>query len=317
MISYAQNYEDVILERCFKGTENGFYVDVGAWDPLEHSVTHHFYERGWHGINVEPNPEYFERLVRARPRDVNLQLALGERDQDSETFSILKGSGVSTLRQLPADYIENLRTRGFPLESAQVPLASLATVCREHVPAGTEIDFMKIDVEGWETQVLRGHDWERWRPKVLVVEAITPVDFDRASGGDIYVDTSSEWQSVVTDAGYLFGLNDGLNRFYVRAESEELLAHLTVGVNCLDLAESYTSWETRNQLAAAQAQISALAATVEDERRAAEAGRAEAQQLRAQVVALQARVDDLVGSTSWRVTKPLRTLGRVRRHEPQ
>ena len=59
MISYAQNYEDVVLERCFKDVPAGFYIDVGAWDPLEHSVTHHFYERGWHGINIEPNPEFF------------------------------------------------------------------------------------------------------------------------------------------------------------------------------------------------------------------------------------------------------------------
>jgi FkbM family methyltransferase len=208
VISYAQNYEDVVLERCFADVAAGFYIDVGAWDPFEHSVTHYFYERGWHGINIEPNPEYFERLERDRTRDTNLRVALGEADRESQTFTILKGSGISTLRSLSDDYLENLDGRGYPQEPTEVSTVTLASVCRDHVPEGTEIEFLKIDVEGWETQVLRGHDWDRWRPKVLVIEAVTPVGFDEASGRDVYADSSSEWEPIVLGHGYVFGLNE-------------------------------------------------------------------------------------------------------------
>ena len=312
MISYAQNYEDVVLERCFKGITDGFYIDVGAWDPLEHSVTHHFYERGWRGINIEPNPEFFERLERQRIRDVNLQVVLGESDHESQIFTILKGSGVSTLRSLSSDYLEKLDERGYPPEPVEVATMTLATVCRDHVPDGTDIDFLKVDVEGWEAQVLRGHDWDRWRPKVLVIEAISPVTFDEATGGDIYADSSSEWEPLVIGHGYQFGLNDGLNRFYVRDESTELLEHLRVPANCIDDPEKYPAWASRTQLVAAREEIASLAAALEDRAREIEAGRAEAERLHAEIAALRQRVDDLVGSTSWRVTKPLRTLSHHR-----
>lgn len=77
MISYAQNFEDVMLERAFAEIENGFYVDVGAWDPDLDSVTRYFYERGWRGVNIEPNPKYLALLKEKRARDVNLGLAVG------------------------------------------------------------------------------------------------------------------------------------------------------------------------------------------------------------------------------------------------
>jgi FkbM family methyltransferase len=314
LISYAQNYEDVVLERCFKDVPAGFYIDVGAWDPLEHSVTHHFYERGWRGINIEPNPEYFQRLQRDRSRDINLQLALGRADRENQTFTILKGSGISTLRSLSVDYLENLDTRGYPQEPVEVSTVTLASVCRDHVPEGTDIDFLKVDVEGWETEVLRGHDWDRWRPKVLVIEAVTPEGFDEKSGRDVYIDTSSEWEPIVVKQGYIFGLNDGLNRFYVRQEDSDLLEHLRVPANCVDDAEKYPAWASRTQLIAAQQEIETLAGALEEKRSEMESRAQEVEHLRVALAALQERVDDLLGSTSWQVTKPLRRLGQIHRH---
>ena len=76
MISYAQNFEDVMLARALESVERGFYIDIGAWHPDRHSVTRHFYELGWNGINVEPGRTYFSLLKRRRPRDLNLNLAV-------------------------------------------------------------------------------------------------------------------------------------------------------------------------------------------------------------------------------------------------
>ena len=80
IISYAQNFEDVMLWRALGHIERGFYIDVGACSPDEHSVTKLFSERGWHGINVEPNPVHYEALKSRRPRDVNLPIALGSHE---------------------------------------------------------------------------------------------------------------------------------------------------------------------------------------------------------------------------------------------
>src|SRR5215831_3973844 len=88
-ISYAQNFEDVMLWRALKHIDKGFYIDVGANDPDKDSVTKAFYERGWRGINVEPVPQWFERLEKARPRDLNLQLALGAEPGESRSTRYL------------------------------------------------------------------------------------------------------------------------------------------------------------------------------------------------------------------------------------
>src|SRR4051812_47472096 len=94
-ISYAQNYEDVMLWRALRDVEQGFYVDVGAADPDIESVTRAFYERGWSGINVEPFDELFAKLVQARPRDANLKVAVGP-EEGVRTLHAFSGTGLST-----------------------------------------------------------------------------------------------------------------------------------------------------------------------------------------------------------------------------
>lgn len=79
IISYAQNGEDILLWRALRDLPNGFYIDVGAEDPTQNSVTRAFYERGWHGINVEPVLAHCDKLCNERPRDLTLQVAIGDR----------------------------------------------------------------------------------------------------------------------------------------------------------------------------------------------------------------------------------------------
>ena len=95
-ISYAQNFEDVMLWRVLKGVGRGFYVDVGAQDPDVGSVTRAFYDKGWSGINIEPVAQYHEQLCRARPRDVNLRAVCGS-DESERRFFEIPDTGLSTL----------------------------------------------------------------------------------------------------------------------------------------------------------------------------------------------------------------------------
>lgn len=221
MTSYAQNREDVLLDRLFPRGLKGFYVDVGANDPVVHSVTKHFYDLGWRGVNIEPSHESFERLQEARPRDVNLNLGLSDREDTLTFYEFPPGlSGVSTFSaEQAAWHLE----QGHAAQERAVPVTTLAKICAEHVDG--EIDFLTVDVEGHEREVLGGGDWTRWRPRVVVVEATQPATTNP---------THHLWEHVLTGAGYAFAAFDGLNRYYVRDEDNHLAAGLAAPVNVTD-----------------------------------------------------------------------------------
>jgi FkbM family methyltransferase len=219
MISYAQNAEDVLLRRVFGGQASGFYVDVGANHPVHNSVTKSFYDRGWCGINCEPGST-FPCLEHARPRDVCLNVAVSNR-QGTQTFYEVAGvSGLSTLDPALARAYEE---GGRVLRSWVVPVRTLAAVCAEHVKQ--PIDFLSIDAENSELQVLEGADWVRFRPRVVVVEANHP---DR-------------WEPILFRADYGYATFDGINRYYVRGEERHLADALRTPVNYLDDFIPYTA----------------------------------------------------------------------------
>ena len=165
MISYAQNFEDVMLWRALKNVKNGFYVDVGAGRPELDSVTKHFYAQGWRGINIEPHSEDFLHLAAARPRDVNLNIAIGPQ-KGAMTFYQNKIRGWSTLDRGTAT--EMLGLGGDSLE-VQVKCLPLQEVLDQY--SDGPIHFLKIDVEGYEEEVLKSLDLKKSRPWVIVLEA--------------------------------------------------------------------------------------------------------------------------------------------------
>lgn len=209
-VSYAQNFEDVILWRALAPFGPGFYIDVGAAEPVADSVTAAFYERGWRGINIEPMKAAFERLRAARPEDTNLQVAIEDRVGEARYFSVDDGNGLSTgVEAFAQDYGAQARA----VEPVTVAVTTLAEVCRRHVGART-IHFLKVDVEGKEAQVLRGADFEAYRPWIVVVEATKP---------NTQQPTHAEWEGILTGARYRLAYFDGLNRFYVSEEMAERL----------------------------------------------------------------------------------------------
>jgi FkbM family methyltransferase len=247
MISYAYNREDVLLDRLFKEQQTGFYVDVGAGKPVRGSVTKHFYDRGWRGINVEPTRSLFALLEDARPGDVNLNVALSSQPGSMEFYEFEERHwALSTLDKRQA---ERHAETGRRYRTLEVPVKTLAEVCEEHVTGG--VDFMSIDVEGHELGVIRGGDWRRWRPRCLVVEATEP---------NTQIPSHSEWEPLLLEAGYLFGYFDGLNRFYLRSEDAALMECFKTPVNVFDDFETFECrWQIdalRSELAAAKELLS-------------------------------------------------------------
>lgn len=220
-LSYAQNFEDVILWRALHSVQNGFYIDLGAWSPDVHSVTRLFYEHNWHGINVEPNPVYFAELVKQRLRDINLQVAIGDKDGTAE-MSMVADTGLSTLHEpFAIECISN----GWEVKKEEVSIITLKKLYEVHVPAGQEVHFLKIDVEGFEKYVLLGNDWAHCRPWVIVLEAMIPNRQEENHSG---------WEHILLDNDYHFVYADGLNRFYLAKEHSELLAYFKYPPNIFD-----------------------------------------------------------------------------------
>jgi FkbM family methyltransferase len=237
-ISYAQNGEDVILWRALKEVEKGFYIDVGAADPSDLSVTRAFYEHGWSGINLEPSRVFFERCQAARPRDLNLNVAASEQPGRLRFLNV-PGTGLSTLVE---EVAAAAAARGFAVEPQEVEARTLASICDE---AGVgEIHFLKIDVEGAERAVLAGADFARFRPWVVVVEATVPLSTERNEAG---------WEGILLQAGYQRAFFDGVNLYFVAAEHADLLPALAVPPHALDDFKPAA-------LAEAEARIAALTA---------------------------------------------------------
>jgi FkbM family methyltransferase len=209
MLSYAQNFEDVMIARIFDANYRGFYVDIGAGHPDYLSVTRHFYDQGWWGINVEPSLRFYPLLCKARSRDINLQCAIGNSPGLATFYEIPKFAENSTLERPVAD---RLAASNLAVTPHEVEVVRLADLCDMHVKNRT-IGFMKIDVEGGELSVLQSGDWERFRPRLLIVEA-TVVN----SGEENW----QTWEPILIDANYHKVWFDGLNNFYLRTEDLHL-----------------------------------------------------------------------------------------------
>ena len=219
-VSYAQNFEDVMLWRALKHVETGFYIDVGASEPDADSVTLAFYERGWTGINLEPAPSSFERLKAARVHDINLNFAAGSREGEADFLLVNGGNGLSTLQ---IQMQPSLQQGGWTTQATTVRVRRLAEICREHGVG--DIHFLKVDVEGAERDVLEGADLSIWRPWLIVVEA---------TEANTTIPTYHLWEDLLLTQRYRMVYADGLNRFYLAEEHGDLAAFFTSPPNVFD-----------------------------------------------------------------------------------
>ena len=214
-VSYAQHGEDVVLWRALGPRTDVFYVDVGAYHPTVDSVSRALYERGWRGINIEPQAERLAAFEEDRPEDINLAVAVGDSD----------GTATLTVPNNPgwASVLDPAVTGADPTGSAvvEVPLRRLSTVLAEH--AVGHVDVLKVDVEGAEPAVVRGMLAGPVRPTVCVIEGVAP-GVGRSAG--------DEAVALLVEAGYTHCLFDGLNHYLTI--DDRLVDALSVPANPLD-----------------------------------------------------------------------------------
>ena len=192
-ITYSQCLEDFILYCIFYDIDNGFYIDVGANDPNYISVTKAFYLNGWHGINIEPLPEMFSLISKNRIRDINLNIGAGEKE------------GIMSLNVRGACSTLNKKYFNDKEPFINVTIYPLSKICKKYVPKDEEIQFCKIDVEGYEKYALLGYDFKNYRPKVFCIESASPANL---------APSYQEWEYILLQNGYAFGFEYNVNRYY-------------------------------------------------------------------------------------------------------
>lgn len=195
--------EDIIFMFVLRDAGKLFYIDVGAFDPHYGSITKFFYDRGSHGINIEPLTRQYQMLTQDRPRDININALCA--DVDGGVFEVYMNNGGSTavLEYAVPNSI------AMPIKSV-----TLKSVMEKFVPIGQTIHFMKVDVEGFEKQVLSGMDFTCFRPWIIMCESTIP---------NTDLPTHDDWESILLSNGYSFAQQYGVNRFYVESKVKDLL----------------------------------------------------------------------------------------------
>lgn len=227
LISYSQNFEDILLWRALSDVEDGFYIDIGAQSPDIDSVSRLFYEQGWRGVHVDAMASYAEQLRKARPEETVIHAAVTSEGGVASFFQ-MPDTGLSTVK---TDIAESHAKSGYAVEPTIVAAITLDDLLSE--VGERAVHWLKIDVEGAEGDVLAGWRTSPVRPWVVVVESTLPMS---------QVQSHEGWEPGLLAKGYVYAYFDGLNRYYVSSEEQARLERFNGGPNVFDgIAFSGTS----------------------------------------------------------------------------
>jgi FkbM family methyltransferase len=183
-MSYGQESEDLLLWRLFQGKKSGFFVDVGAHHPMRFSNTFSLYQAGWRGINIDATPLSMAAFKALRPADINLELGIGEQ-QNVLTYYRFNEPALNTFSEkIMEQHSEN--PLFYVVEQHQIEVFPLAQILEKHLPSEIKsIDLLTIDVEGLDLEVLTSNNWDKFRPKIIVVESFI-TDLEQLQDCPIY-----------------------------------------------------------------------------------------------------------------------------------
>lgn len=223
-VSNARNFEDCLLWRALADVEHGFYIDIGAMDPIVHSTSQAFYKRGWRGIHVEPSPDFVRRLRASRP-DEQVFAAVVSSEEGNTQFHVIHDTGFSTVDR---DRSSLLRSTGRVVSEIEVPKITLDKLLA--VAGQREIHWMKISVEGGETAVFEGWRESNIRPWIVVVNTVDPLT---------WAERPIPWEPSLLARGYSLACFDGLNRFYFDTNRHDIGKALRCGLSIWDNARAH------------------------------------------------------------------------------
>ncbi|MGB9150214.1 MAG: FkbM family methyltransferase [Burkholderiales bacterium] len=190
--SYSQEGEDLLVSRLLDGIKTGFYVDVGAHHPFRFSNTYIFYKRGWRGINIDARPGIMDMFKRKRPRDINLEIGVSAHPTAQEFF-VFNEPALNTFVAKVA--MERDGHDGYKIiDKVNVKCLPLSTILESYLlPEDYQFEFLSVDVEGLDLEVLKSNDWTRFRPKLIIAEAL---------GANLIDIINAEMTSYLSSVGY-------------------------------------------------------------------------------------------------------------------
>jgi FkbM family methyltransferase len=168
--SYSQEGEDIILKRFFEGNKNGFYIDVGAHHPKRFSNTYLFYKMGWRGINIDPNHDAINLFNKKRPRDINLECGISD-TEGRLNYYMFEEPAFNSFSEEYATRIEDT-TNNRVIEKKIVDVYRLSNILPTHISLNDSIEFLSVDAEAYDINVLRSNDWSKFRPHIVLVEEL-------------------------------------------------------------------------------------------------------------------------------------------------
>ncbi|WP_181855243.1 FkbM family methyltransferase [Winogradskyella sp. KYW1333] len=167
-ISFSKSGDDIQLHKLIKAKSPGIYVDIGCWHPTKASNTYYFYLRGWKGLCIDPNPELKELYNKTRPNDSFLNFGVGN-SEDLEYYMLEEPH--SSMNTLNLDFLKKHNLTNKIKKTIIVPTYSLRQILDESLTPNDRLDFFDVDVEGFDLEVLKTNDWNKYRPKVIIVES--------------------------------------------------------------------------------------------------------------------------------------------------
>ncbi len=183
-ISFSQEGEDMILKTIINNESSRFYIDIGAHHPKRFSNTYYFYKQGWKGINIDPLPGVMKLFSKVRPRDINLEIAIGIRNEEL-TYYMFNESALNGF--LDEEKLNDIIKNGYILLSKKnIKTRTLKEVLEKYMTSNIIIDFMTIDVEGMELDVLKSNNWEKYNPEILLVEFYGNTTFEKIGENPVY-----------------------------------------------------------------------------------------------------------------------------------
>lgn len=162
--SYSQEGEDILLKRIFSEKNDGFYIDIGAHHPFRFSNTMLLYDRGWNGVNIEPNPDVIDLFRKNRTRDINICAAVSSKPQKMIYYRYHHPALNTFDETLVAERKKK------PVSTEMIQTTTLKELLNSHLMKGQHIDLMSIDVEGLDFEVLKSNDWDKYVPDFIIVE---------------------------------------------------------------------------------------------------------------------------------------------------
>lgn len=191
---YSQGGEDIILKTLFykkwSNGRKGFFIDVGAYHPYEHSNTYLLYLEGWRGINIDPRPDSMKLFNQIRPEDINLEVGVAREKGILNYYFISETSTMNSFSKenlIETGMLKNV-TKEIPVE-----VLSLTDIMDKHAPNVEEIDFLTIDAEGMDLEILQSNNWDKYKPKVIIIE------IEARELSDVYHNPASKF---LLDLGY-------------------------------------------------------------------------------------------------------------------